>query len=196
MSLASFFGLNKLDFKLVDPDSYALCLVHVQRKYCDPAYSDSATRETDRIAANIAGTIPAFRKAGMPVYFLYRRNHTEPPEQARGGFHRVRPETNDIIFGAPGESAFENTDLGTQMRAAGRKTLLVEGFEFACCVNATVQDARREGFNVWVLSDGVGHGGRPTRKLYADYTKLMLDSGAEIMTTREAIKRLQQPRCP
>ncbi len=187
-SLARFFGKDKISFKLVQPCEFAHCVIDVQRQFCDPSFSQFGTRKTDSIASHIAKIAPQFRTAGMPTYMIYHQKWCEPSESAFGGFHRVQPEEGDIVFGKAQHSAFEYTDLADRFRAAGIKTLLVSGFDIDCCVNATVQDALREDFNVLVLSDCIGNGGKyVSKKTFID---LMKDNGAELITSGEAKNRL------
>ena len=193
-SLASFFGKEKLDFKLIEPHEYAHLVIDVQRQFCDPSYSVSGTKTTDNIARGIARLTPLFREAGIPTYMIYKQRWSEPSEQAWGGFHRVKPAKGDVVFGKHMHSAFEYTDLGDQLRARGIKTLLVSGFDIECCINASVQDALREDFNVWVLKDCIGNGGRQMPGYLEGYFKLMTDNGAELMHSSEAVRRLQQPK--
>lgn len=190
-TLASFWGKEKLDFRLVQPCEYAHLVIDVQRQFCDPLYAGGyGTRETNRITQNIANLAPVFRKAGMPTYMIFCQKSNEPPEKAFGGFHRVQPEPSDILQGKTTQSAFEYTTLASKLHAAGTKTLLVSGFHTSVCINATVQDALRENFNVWVLSDCIANGKNTPQQ--EPYRKLMLDNGAELMTSKQAILRLQQ----
>ena len=53
-------------------------------------------------------------------------------------------------------SAFDGTDLGSWLREKQVRRLLVAGLATDYCVRASVLDARREGFEVLVLEDGVG----------------------------------------
>ena len=191
ISLASFLGRKKLNFRLVKPGEFAHCIIDVQRQYCDPRYSKYGTRKTNGIARAISRVTPVFRAAGMPTYMIYKQKWSEPPEQAFGGFHHVEPAETDILFGKCGFSAFKDTGLGDRLRRSGVKTLLISGFDIDCCVNASVQDALREEFNVWVLSDCTGNGGYPKRKHIENYRRLMMDNGAEIISSRKAILRLR-----
>jgi len=53
-------------------------------------------------------------------------------------------------------SAFDGTALGDWLRAQRVQRLLVGGLATDYCVRASVLDARREGFEVMVLVDGIG----------------------------------------
>lgn len=192
-SLERFWG-KKPEFKIVNPSEFAHLVVDVQRDFCDPRAGKYGTRQTDAVAGEIARVTPVFRKAGMPTYLIYCQKWTEPPEQAFGGFHKIQPAPDDIKFGKVMQSAFEYTDLAETLRKAGAKTLLVSGFHISACVNATVQSALREHFKVWVLNDCIGNGAQTENP--AIYRKLMADNGAELMTSAQAIARLQAPAAP
>jgi nicotinamidase/pyrazinamidase len=53
-------------------------------------------------------------------------------------------------------SAFDGTGLGDWLRARGVQRLLVAGLATDYCVRASVLEARREGFEVVVVEDGIG----------------------------------------
>ncbi len=53
-------------------------------------------------------------------------------------------------------SAFDGTDLAGWLREQHVQRLLVGGLATDYCVRASVLDARREGFEVMVLEDGIG----------------------------------------
>ena len=53
-------------------------------------------------------------------------------------------------------SAFEGTDLTMELRDEGIRRLFVGGIATEFCVLATVKDALREGFAVFLLTDAVG----------------------------------------
>ncbi|MFE8073242.1 nicotinamidase [Marinobacteraceae bacterium S3BR75-40.1] len=51
-------------------------------------------------------------------------------------------------------SAFDGTDLGSYLRRHGIERLHVLGLALDVCVQATVKDACKEGFNVELIADG------------------------------------------
>lgn len=53
-------------------------------------------------------------------------------------------------------SAFDGTGLAAWLRERGVRRLFVAGLATDYCVRASVLDARREGFDVVVLEDGIG----------------------------------------
>ena len=52
-------------------------------------------------------------------------------------------------------SGFEGTELAARLRQQGVKRLFIGGLATDYCVRATVLDALREGFEVWLLADAV-----------------------------------------
>ena len=52
-------------------------------------------------------------------------------------------------------SAFQDTDLHDRLKAAGVRRLFVGGLATDYCVLHTVEDARRLGYEVWLLEDAV-----------------------------------------
>jgi nicotinamidase/pyrazinamidase len=76
-------------------------------------------------------------------------------------------------------SAFDGTGLAQWLRARGVRRLLVGGLATDYCVRASVLDARKEGFDVVVLEDGIGavevHPGDGDRALAE-----MREAGAEV----------------
>lgn len=53
-------------------------------------------------------------------------------------------------------SAFDGTGLAAFLKARGKTRLFVTGLATDYCVRASVLDARKEGFDVVVLDDGIG----------------------------------------
>jgi len=82
-----------------------------------------------------------------------------PGAEFHPGLARVRIDRVVSKGGDPEReaySAFDGTDLAGYLRERGVRTLLVAGLATDYCVRASVLDARREGFQVEVLEDGVG----------------------------------------
>jgi nicotinamidase/pyrazinamidase len=125
----------------------------------------------------LARYIARFEARGLPI-FLTRDWH--PPDHcsfhARGGpwpVHCVAgspgsapppgfrlPPTAVVVHKATSRdkeaySAFEDTVLDRELRAAGARRLFVGGLATDYCVLATVRDARRLGFEVQLLVDAI-----------------------------------------
>ena len=52
-------------------------------------------------------------------------------------------------------SSFQGTDLDSRLRAAGIRRLFIGGLTTDYCVLNTVRDARRLGYDVFVLADAI-----------------------------------------
>ena len=131
----------------------------------------------DAVIGPINEWIRRFREAGLPV--LASRDWHPPGHcsfEAQGGGWPVHcvagtpgaelaeelalpPDATVIDKGTdPGReaySAFQGTELAARLRGAGVRRLLVAGLATDYCVLETALDARREGFDVVVLAEGV-----------------------------------------
>ena len=143
----------------------------------------------DEILSSLHGYLARFQAAGLPI-FLSRDWH--PPDHCsfreQGG-----PWPPHCVAGTPGSlppptlaapaeafliykatrrdreaySAFQETELEERLREAGVRRLFIGGLATDYCVLNTVRDARRLGFEVCLLMDGIravnvqpGDGGR------------------------------------
>ena len=94
-----------------------------------------------------------------------------------------------------GYSAFEGRtadgrDLASDLRARGISRLVVGGLATDYCVRATVLDARRAGFDVTVLSDGVaGIGDDDTRRALEE----MRQAGAAVAPAGTIVSPAESP---
>lgn len=80
-------------------------------------------------------------------------------------------------------SAFDGTELATQLRERGVEEIWVGGLATDYCIKNTVLDAARNGFTVKVVADAV----RPVELKPGDGARAILEmqqSGAEIIKTR------------
>jgi nicotinamidase/pyrazinamidase len=186
-----------------DLERAALVLVDVQNDFCPGGAL--AVPEGDRVIPVLNRTIDRFEAEGRPVYATRDWHpHDTTHFQAYGGpwpphcvsgtagaeLHpdlRVPADATIVSKGQArddaGYSAFEGTtaggrDLASDLRARGVSRLYVGGLATDYCVRATVLDARRAGFDVTVLSDGVaGIGADDTRRALDE----MRQAGAAIV---------------
>jgi nicotinamidase/pyrazinamidase len=169
-----------------DPESRAaLLLVDVQNDFCPGGAL--AVPNGDRVIPVLNRVIDRFKAQGRPVY---ASRDWHPPDtthfRALGGpwpphcvagsegaaFHPKLHLPGDAIVISKGQdrnddgySAFEATTddgrrLTEDLRARGISELYVGGLATDYCVRATVLDARRAGFPVTVLTDGIAGIGR------------------------------------
>jgi nicotinamidase/pyrazinamidase len=88
-----------------------------------------------------------------------------------------------------GYSAFENTNLESELRAQGIKEIATCGIATEYCVKATVMDALRVGFRVIVLTDLI----RPIDVVSDDSSKALADmraAGVVLLTSADWIKKV------
>jgi nicotinamidase/pyrazinamidase len=158
----------------------ALLLVDVQNDFCPGGAL--AVPEGDRVIPVLNRAIERFEAEGRPVYASRDWHPADtthfsefggrwPPHcvaaSAGAQFHpQLRLPADAIVIskgqdrGDDGYSAFEGTTdrgrtLVDDLRARGISELYVGGLATDFCVRATVLDARKAGFPVTVLTDGI-----------------------------------------
>ena len=179
----------------------ALIVVDVQNDFCPGG--TLAVAEGDRVVAPLNELIDEFLERGDPVY---KSRDWHPPKtkhfQAYGGtwpihcvqntkgaeFHsqlRDDPRIRVVSKGLGDTdcySAFDETDLATQLHEQGVEELVVGGLATDYCVKATVLAGLNEGFKVKALKNAMravdvnpGDGDRAIEE--------MRSAGAQIVTT-------------
>jgi nicotinamidase/pyrazinamidase len=153
----------------------ALVVVDVQRDFLPGGAR--GVPAGDEVIAPLNRAISLFERAGLPIFYSrdwHPANHVS--FKARGGpwprhcvagtdgaafaqTLRVPPGAVIVSKGTSPdrdvESAFQDTTLAPQLRAAGARRLYVGGLATDFCVRATVLAARREGFDVRVIADAI-----------------------------------------
>lgn len=97
-------------------------------------------------------------KNGMPVFFIRNEGPADSPLFAKGShsadfYKELLPGKGDIIITKTTPSSFIGTDLDTQMKKRGIKTLVVMGLMTHMCVSSTVRDAVPLGYQVIIPED-------------------------------------------
>ncbi len=152
----------------------ALIVVDVQNDFCPGG--TLAVAHGDEVVAPLNELIDEFLERGDPVY---KSRDWHPPEtkhfQKHGGtwpVHCVQnthgaefhPQLKDdprihVISKGLGDtdcySAFDETDLVSQLRKEGVEEVLVGGLATDYCVKNTVLDARKHGFKVKALQNAM-----------------------------------------
>ena len=187
----------------------ALLVVDVQNDFCPGGAL--AVAEGDEVVDPLNKLIYEFLERGEPV-FKTRDWHPEKTKHfaAYGGtwpVHCVQntkgaefhPQLADDIHmrtiskgmgDQDSYSAFDGTDLALQLRRLGIEEVWVGGLATDYCVKNTVLDARREGFRVKALKDGMravdinpGDGERAIEEMRA--------AGAEVVGTNDEGGRMK-----
>lgn len=179
----------------------ALIVVDVQNDFCPGGAL--AVREGDQVIAPLNGLIDQFLERGAPVY---KSRDWHPAQtkhfQAHGGtwpvhcvqntkgaeFHpelRDDPRINVISKGLGDKdcySAFDETDLASQLHNQNVEEVVVGGLATDYCVKNTVLDALKNGFEVKAVKNAMravdvhpGDGDRAIEEMRA--------AGAKIVST-------------
>ncbi|HVL66024.1 MAG TPA: isochorismatase family protein [Vicinamibacterales bacterium] len=162
----------------VDPaqvlrDGDALILVDVQRDFCPGGALP--IEHGDAVVPVLNAWTRAAAAAGVPIYASRDWHPTRHPSFAAFGgkwpvhclqdtegaaFHPdlALPEEAVVVtkgtrFDQDQNSAFDQTGLAAELSRRGVRRLWIGGLAQDVCVLATVLDARREGFEVHVISD-------------------------------------------
>jgi len=136
------------------PQDSVLLMIDGQREYTSGRLPlvgiDAAVEEGARLLA-------LARSAGMPVFHAI--HHGRPGaalfEPSGDGARFI-----DSLAAIPGENvlvkslpnAFAGTELGTRIRATGRRAIVIAGFATHMCVSATARVALDEGFRTTVVA--------------------------------------------
>ena len=147
----------------------ALLLVDLQQDYLNrPGLEPSAAR----LIPAVANLLDTCRHSDIPVFHamtLIRAdgsnrmphwiaaNRWECVEGTPGVLPpgQIAPLPGEAIFGKPFFNAFDNPELPAALAANGTDTLIIAGIYTHACVRATVLDAYRRGYEVWVAADAV-----------------------------------------
>lgn len=142
---------------------FAHVSIDVQNEFCDPS-NDRGNAKTDIVATRIAHIAPTFRALGVANYWVYfGRNKTAQCHD----FYKVKPKPDEILVSKNRDSAFSGGNLDQHLRKDRKKVLLVSGVNYSFCVFDTVMDARKNNYNVVLLSDLAANGRvspRPTEQ--------------------------------
>jgi len=153
-----------------------LLLVDVQNDFCPGGAL--AVPEGDRIIPPLNALIRRCREKGIPIiatrdwhppdHCSFKKNGGPWPEHCVQGtpgaaFHpglTLDPSHDTIISKAVQRerdvySGFENTGLREFLKKEAAQVLFVGGLATDYCVKATVLDALKEGFQVFVVEDGI-----------------------------------------
>ena len=161
--------------------------IDVQTLFCSSRFEGSP--QTERIADRIGRISNAFRKVGIPTYWVYsfwKPLRKYRPEECCYGFYNVKPDAagGDRTIPKNDTSAFAGGRIERILRATGKKRLIVTGFNTSACVEKTVLDAlSRQGFSVFVLTDCTDNGktrdgiSAPT-SLFTKSIRTMIAAGA------------------
>ena len=173
------------DIKL--PGDLALLVIDVQREFCDPN-GERGNKETVEISQRIRRLVPAFRKAGVPVYVIYCSDEEKQVQDV--DFYEFRPREGDFVLCKKDDSAFNGTTLDEKLKEHHRRTLLTCGFNTNACIYATVMDARAQGYSVRLLRDLTGNDNNNDAGSTPGYVRRMQEEGVVISNAADELRAL------
>lgn len=166
----------------------ALLLIDVQKEFCDPKKS-RGNQQTEQVTTHIADVLPAFRKAGVKTYAIYFSQKAKRPSKI--DFYKFTPEAGDTIIRKDSDSAFWGSNIDDVLKKDGKKTLLTAGFNLNACVYRTVMDARREGYDVCVITDMTGNDNLNIQSHASEFIEIMKSQGVRFATSDEVLKDIR-----
>lgn len=153
----------------------ALLVVDVQRDFL-PGGS-LAVPDGDSVIAPLNACLHQFQSAGLPIVATrdwHPENHCSFAAQGGSWPAHCRQDSPGAAFAehldlppgaaivskgtrenADAYSGFDGTDLGQRLLDAGVRRVFVGGLATDYCVSATVRDALKEGFDVFVIADAI-----------------------------------------
>lgn len=190
----------------------SLIVVDLQRDFC--IGGSLPVKDGDKVVPVLNNSIKEFRKAGLPIFFTrdwHPPNHSSfksqggkwPSHCVQGTegatFHpelELPPNPQVISKGTNPKieaySGFQGTDLDWRLRTYEVNRLFVGGLATDYCVKQTSIDARRAGFEVYVLKDcaraveaNKGDGDRALKE--------MKKAGVRLTNSASAVYRLSSP---
>lgn len=187
----------------------ALVVVDVQNDFCPGGAL--AVKDGDEVVAPLNKFISAAKSAGLPIFFT---RDWHPPDHmsfmSQGGiwpahcvqdtqgaqFHpglKLPSGATTISKGqnpkAEAYSGFQGTDLEKRLKNLGVREIFLGGLTTDYCVKESTIDARRAGFNVYVLKDCV-RAVNAKRGDGARAQQAMKKSGARLTSSGTAIRRM------
>ena len=133
-----------------------LLVVDVQQGF--DQYNETLHRNNPALEENIGRLLDTWRATGRPVIYVQHvsRLPQSPLRPDQPGVEikpEVRPRPGEPVVQKSVNSAFIGTSLEADLRAAGRRTLVVTGMQTNWCVSTTVRMAGNLGFDTYVVSD-------------------------------------------
>ncbi|MDQ2105261.1 cysteine hydrolase family protein [Azospirillum isscasi] len=133
--------------------SAALVLIDAQREYTEGALPLAGMEAAVAEAARLLGLA---REAGVPVFHIVHHGKPggalfDPDGPLSGIVAPLAPLDGETMVVKHLPNAFAGTDLDARIRAAGRRELIVAGFQTHMCVSSTVRAALDLGWRTTVV---------------------------------------------
>jgi nicotinamidase-related amidase len=115
--------------------------------------------------------------------------HAPPGSKEAQFLEQVAPVENEIVIDKTASGVFNSTNIEYILRNLGITGLFVVGVYSNECVSTAIRDASDLGFYVTLISDGCA---TVTPELQRATITTMKDRFARVLTTKEAIKEIQE----
>lgn len=171
-----------------------LLVLDVQKQFCIPEAGGNAKIEA--ISERIQSLAPEFRKAGIQVYPIYYFDDIKK-KASEADFYKFTPDKNDIPITKTESSAFQGSSIKEILEKDHKKRLVVCGFNLSSCVLNTVMDARKAGFEVWLLQDLTGDNDHFIYKdirSKEDSLRKMQEEGVVMTTSEKVLGQLRESK--
>ena len=138
------------------PATAALLVIDLQKAIDAPYWGPRNNPDCER---NVAALLARWRATHRPIYHI-KHDSTEPQSAYRPGQpgndfkDEVKPQLGDAVITKRVHSAFIGTGLGTLLKVAGHRPLVVTGVLTNNSVEATVRMGGNLGFEIYVVGDG------------------------------------------
>jgi len=164
----------------------ALLIIDVQRglfRKSSPIY------KADALLANIQALVERAHRAGVPVVYV---QHASEKFLVAGSddwqLHpQLQPTAGDLSIHKRHGSAFEETNLGAELRARNVGRVVVTGLVTHGCVKATSLDARRLGYAVVLVKDAHSNFSQQAARLIEEWNATLSAKGVELKATQEVV---------
>ena len=167
-----------------DQKEMALLIIDVQRGLFErstPIY------KADALLKNIGALVDGAHRAGAPVFYV---QHSDKRALVKGSDEwQLHPDlhpldTDHIVHKLHG-NAFEDTNLGRELRARNIGSLVVAGLVTHGCVRATCLGAKELGYRVILAQDGHSNFSKQAAKLVEEWNQKLSEKMIELKSTRE-----------
>jgi nicotinamidase-related amidase len=165
-------------------ENAALLIIDVQRGLFNrptPIYN------ADQLLKNIQTLVDRSHENDIPVFYIQHQNNSMLVEgtEAWELHPQIHPETGDRLVHKRHGSAFQETDLGRELRARDVGKIFVTGLVTHGCVRATCLNALELGYKVVLVEDAHSNYSKDAERIIADWHKKLREKGVTLTATEE-----------
>jgi nicotinamidase-related amidase len=159
--------------------SFVAAIEPVSRLIGKARDAGAAVAYTRLVYDKLAGSMED-RHVLKPRRWIPKGERLRPGTWGAAVIDELAPIPGDIVIDKAGYSAFESTDLETQLRSRGVTTIIVCGVVTYACVLATAFTAFDRGFDVVLVSDATGSWSDTLATASSEIVDLLLGHAARI----------------